>query len=107
MRYPKYSHSFEVVSELPEPLRPLKKLAYNFRWTWDHATRDLFREIDKPLWEEVGHNPVQLLARVSGSRIEHLANDAVFVTRLNVVEKALDDYLFGDTWFDRHIRERG
>ncbi|MBZ0213736.1 MAG: DUF3417 domain-containing protein, partial [Nitrospirae bacterium] len=43
MRHPKYTRSFEVVAELPDSLRPLERIATNFRWTWSHTTRDLFR----------------------------------------------------------------
>lgn len=49
MKHPKVSRSFEVVSDLPAALQPLRELAYNFRWTWHHPTRDMFRAIDKEL----------------------------------------------------------
>ena len=39
MRQLKYAHSFEVVSNLPEHLRSLQKLAMNYRWTWDLGAR--------------------------------------------------------------------
>jgi glycogen phosphorylase len=99
MRYPKYSRAFEVVAELPEPLRALKKLAYNFRWTWHHGTRDLYREIDRQLWEDVDHNPVQLLARLPQARIQKLAKDAGFLAKLRLCEEDLDGYLAAETWF--------
>lgn len=100
MRFPKYAHSFEVATELPEALKPLSELAFNFRWTWDHSTRDLFREIDRPLWDAVGHNPVQLLARVPRERLEQLAADPVFVSKLSVVSQGLRSYMEAKTWFD-------
>ena len=43
MKHLKYAHSFEVVNELPEALRALHKLAFNFRWTWDQGLRGCFR----------------------------------------------------------------
>ncbi|HVL38162.1 MAG TPA: alpha-glucan family phosphorylase [Fimbriimonadaceae bacterium] len=100
MKHPKYAHSFEVVSDLPEPLRALKDLAYNFRWTWHHATRELFREVDKSLWEQVGHNPVQLLARLSPERLQWLASDSVFLAKLGHCHRDLQQYLQASTWFD-------
>jgi len=103
MKHPKYAHSFEVVSDLPEPLRPLRDLAYNFRWTWDHPTRDLFREIDRQMWDIVGHNPVQLISRLSPERVRKLATDSVFLARLRECAKALDEYLTKETWFDQQF----
>jgi starch phosphorylase len=100
MKHPKYSHSFEVVSALPEPLQPLNDLAYNFRWTWHHETRDLFREMDRQLWDSVGHNPVQLLASIPSDRMLKLAQDPVFLARLKTVSEELKDYLTQGTWFD-------
>jgi len=100
MRNLKYAHSFEVVSELPEPLRPLKKLAFNYRWTWHKEAQVLFMEADKQLWEQVEHNPVELIARLSPERQHHLMNDGVFMARLKLCERDLDDYLEAQTWFD-------
>src|SRR5437588_5129894 len=103
MKHPKYAHSFEVVSELPAPLRSLRDLAYNFRWTWDHPTHDLFREIDRQLWDAVGHNPVQLISRLGADRVRKLATDSVFLARLQACAEALNQYLTEPTWFDREF----
>jgi glycogen phosphorylase len=106
MKHPKYAHSFEVVSELPAPLAPLNRLAYNFRWTWHHAARELFREIDRNLWREVEHNPIQFLHRLSRERFERLAKDKVFLAQLKAAEQELDSYLTDETWFDRQYPGR-
>src|SRR5688572_1310965 len=101
MKLPKYAHSFEVVSELPEPLAPLTRLAYNFRWTWNHDCRDLFRGVDVELWREVEHNPVALLNRLPKVKLNELAADAGFLAQVRACEKDLDEYLEAETWFDR------
>ncbi len=100
MMHIKYAHSFEVVSELPEPLKPLKKLAFNFRWSWHHDTRRLFREIDRQLWDEVGHNPLELIKRLPAERCNRLAEDQPFLTRLRALDQNLEEYLAANTWFD-------
>ena len=100
MKHPKFSRSFEVVSELPEPLKPLKTLAQNYYWTWRHELRDQFRTIDRDLWNEVNHNPVEFLARLSEDRIRRLCSDDNFLLRLAACEKELADYLSSPTWFD-------
>ncbi|HEY3782533.1 MAG TPA: alpha-glucan family phosphorylase [Fimbriimonadaceae bacterium] len=100
MKHPKYSHSFEVVAELPEQLKPLRELAYNFRWTWHHETRDLFREMDRQLWEAVAHNPVQFLSKLSAERIGRLCKDDAFLGHLADCSANLKNYLSTSTWFD-------
>ncbi|HZH98753.1 MAG TPA: alpha-glucan family phosphorylase, partial [Fimbriimonadaceae bacterium] len=105
MKHPKCAHSFEVVAELPETLRQLRNLSMNFRWTWHHETRDLFREIDKTLWEAVEHNPVQLLSKLPKDRLERLSRDPVFLARLQHSAAELDSYLNSETWFDRAYPE--
>jgi len=99
MKHPKLSHAFEVISALPAPLAALDKLAANYRWTWHHETRDLFRAIDKELWEAVERNPVRLIAETPPERLNQLANDAGFLTKLKATAQALDEYLAAPTWF--------
>ncbi|MCW5937985.1 MAG: alpha-glucan family phosphorylase [Fimbriimonadaceae bacterium] len=101
MRSLKFAHSFEVVKKLPEPLQPLRKIAYNFWWTWNHEARSLLREIGPELWETVEHNPVELMNRLGDEQIERLLADEIFLAKLGVIEKTLDDYMSAETWFDR------
>ncbi len=101
MRHLKYAHSYEVVFDLPEALRPLRKLALNFRWTWHHDTQSLFREADRVLWEEVEHNPIQLINRLGPDALQRLSIDPLFLAKLKHCEKDLDDYLAASTWFDK------
>lgn len=105
MKHPKCSHAFEVVAELPGPLQPLRQLARNFRWTWHHPTRDLFREIDRNLWAKVEHNPVQLISQLSKARMDALMADSVFLAKLDACAKDLNDYLSGETWFQKNYPE--
>jgi glycogen phosphorylase len=99
MKHPKLSHAFEVVSELPAPLQGLNKLAANFRWTWHHETRELFRTIDKELWDAVDRNPIRLISESSRERLNKLAADTGFLAKLKNCVDALDEYLAAPTWF--------
>ncbi|MCO5297931.1 MAG: alpha-glucan family phosphorylase [Fimbriimonadaceae bacterium] len=101
MKYPKAAHSYEVVSDLPKPLETLKRLAHNFRWTWHQPTRDLFRSIDKELWDSTNHNPVGVLSALSSDALERLAKDRAFLASLKACGEDLDEYLAAETWFDR------
>lgn len=102
MKHPKCTHSFEVVAELPPALQPLLKLTRNFRWTWHHRTRELFREIDRKLFEELGHNPVELIRRASKERLAELSTDRVFLSMLTECSEDLDRYLSEPKWFQEN-----
>ncbi len=106
MKNPKFSRAFEVVSELPEPLKPLKRLARNFLWSWNHQIRDLFRSIDKDIWEECEHNTILYLNRIPKDRWAILAKDGLFLGRLKACEQILDDYLAEETWFEREFPDQ-
>jgi len=101
MKHPKLSHAFEVVSEIPKPLEGLAKLAANYRWTWHHETRELFRTIDKELWDALDRNPVRLIAETSTERLNKLANDQSFLAKLKSCVDALDAYMVAETWFSK------
>ena len=58
-------NTFIVTSHLPQRLETLKELAYNYWWCWNSEAKELFVRIDRKLWEEVGHNPVWLINKLS------------------------------------------
>lgn len=102
MRFPKYTYSLDIVANLPKNLAGLRRLAENLHWTWSHETRELFREIDRRLWDEVEHNPIQLLSKAAPERLERLSSDEAFLARLVQCEGRLDEYLAAKTWFHDH-----
>jgi len=99
MRNPKFSHTIEVVWELPEPLTSLKKLAMNYRWAWHRETYDLFSRIDEKRWHETQHNPVALLQGLDRKRLSELASDQGFLERLRACDEDLASYLAEPAWY--------
>ena len=53
-----------VKSSLPKELASLDELAHNMWWAWNYEARNMWKSLDKDLYEEVGHNPVLLLERL-------------------------------------------
>lgn len=95
-------HTYRVVPRLPGPLEPLRRVAYNLRWSWDFDTRQLFRRLDPELWEATGRNPVLFLSRLSQDRLDGAASDPEFLGHLERVARDLEAYLAaGATWFHR------
>jgi starch phosphorylase len=98
---PRTLHTYTVTPNLPERLAPLQELAYNLRWSWDHATIQLFRAIDRELWEVSGHNPAKLIGLVSQKRLEALTNDTTFLSQLDEVYANFRHYMTSETWWSR------
>ncbi|MGC2539750.1 MAG: DUF3417 domain-containing protein, partial [Candidatus Sulfotelmatobacter sp.] len=72
-------HTFKVRPSLPSSLLPLLEIAHNLRWSWDHAAIELFRRLDRDLWETSGHNPVLLLGMVDQAALQTAASDDSFL----------------------------
>jgi starch phosphorylase len=90
---------FSVRAHLPERLAALERLSINLRWSWDTPTQDLFASIDETLWAQQGQDPVALLGAVSPKRLDHLATDDEFLSRLDALAADLNDYLTRPLWF--------
>lgn len=94
--------TFSVVPSLPKPIEGLRNVARNLRWAWSHESIELFRRLDRDLWETTGHNPVLLLGTIEQAKLEEAAKDDAFLAHLSRVESNLVSYLLADaTWFRR------
>ena len=104
---PRTLHTYTVTPSLPARLAPLEELAYNLRWSWDHATRHLFRDMDAALWETTERNPAKLLGLAAQSRLQHLAGDAAFLKKMDAVYAAFKAYMNDPAtwWATRHGKE--
>ncbi len=98
--------SFSVVPQLPDSLEPLRELAGNLRFSWDPATVDLFRMLDRDLWETCGKNPVLFLGRISQKRLEDCAHDDAIHANLQRVWKVYSKYLASDqSWWAKEQKD--
>lgn len=94
--------TFKVRPSLPEALQPLLAIDYNLRWSWDHAAIDLFRRLERDLWEKADRNPVRMLGIIDQSLLENAAKDESFLAHLKGVSERLDHYLSGKgAWYKR------
>ncbi len=88
-----FRNDFYFNSELPENLRFLDRLAWNFFWSWRPEGVNLFRELDPHLWDKTEQTPRLLLKRISDLRLWQKANDAEYVERLNRFKIEFENYL--------------
>jgi len=95
-------HTFTVVPKLPTEVEALRSIAYNLRWAWSHESIELFRRLDRELWERVAHNPVLLLGCIEQAKLEAAARDDAFLDHLRRVDNNLKAYLSPEhSWFCR------
>ena len=86
-------NEFNVKSTLPKELECLDEIAHNLWWVWNYDAREMFRSLDKDLYEKVAHNPVQLLEQLSYERKEEIVKDTQIMADVNAVYKHFKEYM--------------
>ena len=87
--------------ELPTPLLPLERLAWNYWWSWAADGESVFRDLDPEIWEECERNPRQLLARTSSYRLAEAATDPVYLERVRRLDDVFQSYLSSEPYLQQ------
>jgi starch phosphorylase len=61
----------------PDGFDALKELALDLRWSWNHATDEVWRQLDPALWE-LTQNPWVVLQTVSKDKLKSVLADPAF-----------------------------
>ncbi|MEI6208159.1 MAG: alpha-glucan family phosphorylase [Desulfuromonadales bacterium] len=79
----------------------LVELALDMRWSWNHATDEVWRYLDPELWS-LTHHPCDVLQTVSREKIRIALADPDFRAKVDALvrSKTLDDEAPG--WFQTH-----
>jgi starch phosphorylase len=94
--------TFSVVPSLPPAIERLRAIAYNLRWAWSHDTIELFRRLDRDLWESTWHNPARMLGTIEQEKLDRASRDDAFLAHLERVWQRMESYLKREgTWFGR------
>ena len=102
------SHTFRVIPSLPAKLERVRELAHNLWWSWNHEAIELFRRLDRDLWESTGHNPVLMLGSIRQERLEQMAEDDGFLSHIDRVCRVFDRYLASQsTWYNKAYGRAG
>lgn len=89
---------------LPPGLDILRELAADLHWSWNHASDQLWQQLDPEIWERTG-NPVSVLQFTSDARLHELAQDQGFLTQLQTVVAARRRYLQEPGWYaEQYLR---
>ena len=78
----------------------LADLALNLRWSWNHATDEVWRQLDPELWE-ITHNPWVVLQTASRDRIKSVLTDPVFRKNVDGLVETRRKLLEAPAWFQK------
>ncbi|MBI5591314.1 MAG: alpha-glucan family phosphorylase [Deltaproteobacteria bacterium] len=96
--------SHPIYSLLPtevEGFDSLAELALDMRWSWNHATDDVWRRLDSELWE-ITQNPWVVLQTVSRDQIERVLADPVFRKKVDGLVQTRRQALEMPAWFQQN-----
>jgi len=85
---------------LPSGLEGLVDLAFDLRWTWSHATDQLWESLDFEAWQKT-RNPYYILQSVSQKRLEEAAANTEFTAQLRAWLAQRQRYQEDPGWFGR------
>ncbi|MGA2194306.1 MAG: alpha-glucan family phosphorylase [Bryobacteraceae bacterium] len=82
----------------------LASLALDMHWSWNHATDEVWRQLDPELWG-ITHNPWVVLQTVSRDQIERVLADPVFRKNVDGLIEASRQAAEAPAWFQRNHAE--
>ena len=89
-----------LLSTEVEGFDSLAELALDMRWSWNHATDQVWRRLDPALWA-LTHNPWVVLQTASRDRIERVSADPVFRRSVNDLVQAKRQAAETPAWFQQ------
>ena len=78
----------------------ITQLALDLRWTWNHSTDQLWRELEPELWEAT-RNPWVVLQTASRERLDRLLSDPQFRDRLDTILNRQREVETSSGWFQQ------
>jgi starch phosphorylase len=72
----------DLAVRLPEPLRPLARIAHDYRWSWAADGAATFAALDPERWARSHGNPFRLLIHASPAVLARAAADDAYVARV-------------------------
>ena len=79
----------------------LAELALDMRSSWDHATDQIWRQLDSRLWEFT-HNPWIVLQTVSREKLQHVLDDPEFRSNIDDLLQVRRSAAEAPAWFQQN-----
>ncbi|MDD5222671.1 MAG: alpha-glucan family phosphorylase [bacterium] len=96
--------SHPIYSLLPteiEGFNSLAELALDMRWSWNHATDEVWRKLDPVLWDQT-HHPWDVLQTVSREKIQAVLADPVFRQKIDALVQSKKQAEKAPAWFQQN-----
>jgi len=78
----------------------LAELALDLRWSWNHATDEVWRRLDPALWE-LTQNPWVVLQTVSKDKLRRVLTDPTFRQKVDELLRVKQDAAKTPAWFQQ------
>jgi starch phosphorylase len=79
----------------------LAQLALDMRWSWNHATDEVWRQLDPVLWE-LTHHPWDVLQTVSRQKIKDVLADPAFRKKIDALAQSKEQAEKAPAWFQQN-----
>jgi starch phosphorylase len=90
----------ERLLKMPDRISGLAEIAYNLWWSWHPGARMLFKMLNRIVWKESGHNPVQMLRDFPPDILKTFADNTEYLRHYDVVlSKFRNDIKTKICWF--------
>jgi len=91
---------------LPRRIQRFADLTFNLWWVWNHDAQNLFKYIDKALWDQINHNPILFLQQVDRHLLNKAVQDLYFLEKFDSVIARFDNYIKSEnTWFKNTYKD--
>lgn len=98
---------FNVMPHLPEPLEPLREIAFNIWFSWNWEAVRLFIRLSAECWQQTYQNPTLMLGVIPQERLEEVMQDESFMANMKRVHANMKSYMAAKTWFDKTYPQAG
>jgi starch phosphorylase len=98
------SVSHPVYSRLPNEIDgfdSLADLALDMRWSWNHATDEVWRQLDPVMWE-LTHHPWDVLQTVSREKIKEVLSNPDFRKKIDALVQSKKQSEKVSAWFQQN-----
>jgi starch phosphorylase len=92
---------YNFQSDQIDGFNSLVELALDLRWSWSHATDEVWRQLDSSLWE-VTHNPWAVLQTVSKEQIEYVLSNLALRKKIDQLLSESQRAISEPAWFQKN-----
>jgi glycogen phosphorylase len=100
-RTPVFSSAHNLSPTEAKGYETLADLALDLRWSWDHASDEVWRRLDPEQWE-ITQNPWAILQTVSRDRIKSVLSDPAFRKKIDSLVQTKRQLEETTTWFQQN-----